>query len=81
MPQGRANPVGGGAAIWVAGVDTGFRDGSLIAFFKDVRASIDAAVIAAAFVDDLVGFAYDEVVRGSDNDFCARWTIRAADVF
>lgn len=40
-----------------------------------------AAVMDAAFADDWVGFAYDEVVRGNASDFCARWAIRAADVF
>lgn len=54
-PHGRANFVVAGAvdiAIWVAGVDAGFRIGSRIIFFRKVRASIVAAVTEAAVADD-----------------------------
>lgn len=58
-PHGRAKVVGVAAEvdIWVAGVDMGFRIGSRIAFFNDVRASMAAAVTEAALAEDWVGFA------------------------
>lgn len=58
-PHGRANLVAVAAEvdIWAAGVDEGFRIGSRITFFREVRASIAAAVTEAAFADDWVGFA------------------------
>jgi hypothetical protein len=53
-PHGRANLVAVAVELDICadGVDAGFRIGSRITFFSEVRASIVAAVTEAALADD-----------------------------